>query len=111
MDQTQRDLLVGLLASGGVRADDKYRAALDLLVEQGLCRLDASEPSYRLTEKGKLTAGSLLAPYCFWRPILVSTDPLPNSTNGGGRSVAGTTASERRCNAPNSRPRQRIAIA
>ena len=63
MDQTQRDLLVGLLASGGIRADDKHRAALDLLVEQGLCRLDASEPIYRLTEKGKLTAGSLVAPY------------------------------------------------
>jgi hypothetical protein len=62
MDQTQWDLLTGLLASGSVRANGKNRAALDLLVSQGLCRLDTSEPIYRLTEKGKLKAGSLVAP-------------------------------------------------
>jgi hypothetical protein len=58
MDQTQSDLLMGLLASGSIRANDKNRATLDLLVRQGLCRLDTPEPIYRLTEKGKLTAGS-----------------------------------------------------
>jgi hypothetical protein len=73
MDQIQRDLLTGLLASSGVRADDKHCVALDSLVEQGLCRLDAPdepfpgsprpEPIYRLTEKGKLVAGSLVAPF------------------------------------------------
>jgi hypothetical protein len=62
MDQTQWDLLIGLLASGGVRANDKNGATLDLLVKQGLCRLETPEPIYRLTEKGKLTAGSLVAP-------------------------------------------------
>ena len=62
MDQTQWDLLTGLLASGGVRANDKTRVTLDLLVKQGLCRLDTPEPIYRLTEQGKLQAGSLVGP-------------------------------------------------
>ena len=60
MDQTQ--LLLRLMASGSVRGDDKNRTVLDSLVEQGLCKRDTLEPIFRLTEKGQLKAGSLVAP-------------------------------------------------
>jgi hypothetical protein len=69
MNQTQRELLKVLLASGGVRADDKQLASLESLVSEGLCYLEEPQgnrrpqPTYRLTEKGKLIAGSLVAPF------------------------------------------------
>jgi len=72
MDQIQSDLLKLMLSSGGIRADDKHRATLDSFVEKGLCRLETPDPPfpgsprpqpiYRLTDKGKLTAGALVAP-------------------------------------------------